>query len=91
MSPDWLPMTPDFAQFLAETPEAERVGLVFNLDHRRGKLARPRGVEPIGLGKVSVIVCKIGKKAGVVVNKADGKFASADDLRRAFGQDGRSG
>ena len=29
--------------------------------------------------------CPIGKKAGVVVNKADGKFASAHDLRRAFG------
>jgi len=27
----------------------------------------------------------IGKKAGVVVNKAEGKFASAHDLRRSFG------
>jgi len=31
------------------------------------------------------IVVKVGKKAGVVVNKADGKFGSAHDLRRAFG------
>jgi integrase len=31
------------------------------------------------------MVAKIGKKAGVIVNKADGKFASAHDLRRAFG------
>jgi integrase len=30
-------------------------------------------------------VSAIGEKAGVVVNKPDGKFASAHDLRRAFG------
>jgi hypothetical protein len=39
---------------------------------------------PVG-GGLSEVICKIGKKAGVVVNKADGKFASAHDLRRAFG------
>ena len=64
--------------FLAETPEAERVGRVF-------KLSRERGGEPIGAGKVGAMIAKIGKKAGVVGNKADGKFASAHDLRRAFG------
>ena len=73
-----LPMTPDFAHFLAETPETERVGRVF-------KLSRERGGEPIGPGKVGAMIAAIGKKAGVVVNKADGKFASAHDLRRAFG------
>ena len=73
-----LPMTPDFAQFLAETPEAERYGRVF-------KLTRTQTKQPIGSGKVGVVVAKIGQKAGVVVNKADGKFASAHDLRRAFG------
>ncbi len=31
------------------------------------------------------IVTTLGKKAGVVVNKEAGKFASAHDLRRAFG------
>ena len=31
------------------------------------------------------MISRIGKKAGVVVNKADGKFASAHDLRRSFG------
>jgi integrase len=73
-----LPMTPDFAQMLLQTPEAERVGPVFNLiDQRHG-----RRLEPHRIGE---IVVKIGKKAGVVVNKADGKFASAHDLRRAFG------
>ena len=30
---------------------------------------------------------KIGKAAGVIVNKAEGKFASAHDLRRTFGQE----
>ena len=39
----------------------------------------------MGPGKVGATVATIGKKAGVVVNKADGKFASAHDLRRAFG------
>jgi integrase len=71
-------MTPDFAQLLLQTPEAERVGPVFNLcDQRHGRRLEPH--------RVGEIVVKIGKKAGVVVNKADGKFASAHDLRRAFG------
>jgi len=73
-----LPMTPDFAQFLTETPEAHRSGQVF-------KLARERGGNPIGVGRAGANIAAIGKKAGVVVNKADGKFASAHDLRRAFG------
>ena len=35
--------------------------------------------------RVCAVVSDIGKKAGVVVNKADGKFASAHDPRRSFG------
>ena len=73
-----LPMTPDLAQFLAETPQGERAGKVFNLTDQRFC----RRLEPHRVGE---IIVKIGKKAGVVVNKADGKFASAHDLRRAFG------
>lgn len=73
-----VPATPGFAQFLAETPEAERVGLVF-------KLPRARGGEPMGAGKVGACLVAIGEKAGVVVDKAAGRFASAHDLRRAFG------
>lgn len=42
-------------------------------------------VRPSRLHRVGEIVVNIDKKAGVVVNKADGKFASAHDLRRAFG------
>ena len=33
----------------------------------------------------SKIVCAIGEKAGVIVNREQEKFASAHDLRRAFG------
>ncbi|MEN6368059.1 MAG: tyrosine-type recombinase/integrase [Thermoguttaceae bacterium] len=73
-----LPMTPDFAQWLLQTPEAERHGRVFKLDGlQTGK--------PITAKRVCRLVAKVGRKAGVVVNKADGKYASAHDLRRAFG------
>ena len=32
------------------------------------------------LKRVSRLLSKIGKRAGVIVNKADGKYASAHDL-----------
>ena len=35
---------------------------------------------------VSDVIVRVGKKAGVKVNHDTGKRASADDLRRAFGQ-----
>ncbi len=74
-----LPMTPDFCQWLKATfPEAEREGRVFKLDGLQT-------AKPITPKRVIKIVSNIGKKAGVVVNKADGKFATAHDLRRAFG------
>jgi integrase len=34
---------------------------------------------------VSRVVSEIGERAGVVVNKDQGKFASCHDLRRSFG------
>ena len=70
-------MTPDFAQFLAVTPTAERIGPVFKVD----SLVTRRPMRPRDVGRV---VSLIGQRAGVVVNKADQKFASAHDLRRAF-------
>jgi len=73
-----LPMTPDFAQWLTQTPAAARVGRVF-------KLARERGGEPMGPGKVGYMVSEIGRTALVLVDKATDKFASAHDLRRSFG------
>ena len=67
-----LPMTPDFAEWLLSTfPEGEREGLVFKMGVKRNEAGS--------------IVSAIGKKAGVVTNKATNKRGSAHDLRRAFG------
>ena len=73
-----LPMTPDFAELLAEIPDSERTGQVFkvyglNTGHQMTSARAGR------------IISKIGRRAGVVVNKAEGKYASAHDLRRSFG------
>jgi integrase len=68
-----LPITPDFAEVLMATPAAERCGEVFAV------------AEGFGLDRVSRMIAKIGEKANVVVNKEQKKFASAHDLRRAFG------
>lgn len=73
-----LPMTPDFADFLLRTPQADRRGLVLPI---RGLLTG----EPMTSGRVGRIVGRIGRRAGVIVNEAEGKFATAHDLRRAFG------
>ena len=81
-----LPIAPEFALFLAETPEAERTGPVFKLTgRRRGQPGRPLP------HRVSEIVSEIGEKAGVRVyvdpkDPARVKYASAHDLRRAFGE-----
>ena len=73
-----LPMTPDFAEWILQVPEDERKGRVFRLE-------RLDIEAPMSCKRVGRIVSKIGKKAGVVVNKAEGKYGSAHDLRRAFG------
>ena len=81
-----LPIAPEFALFLAETPEAERMGPVFKLTgRRRGQPGRPLP------HRVSEIVSEIGEKAAVRVyvdpkNPGKVKYASAHDLRRAFGE-----
>jgi integrase len=73
-----LPIPPDFCEFLLQTPPQQRTGAVFLLySYTTGK--------PLSAPNVSRVVSAIGKKAGVVVNKAEGKFASAHDLRRCFG------
>ena len=69
-----LPLTPDFAEWLLLTPDDERSGRVFGL----AKLGRR-------LDCISKTITQIGKQARVVVNKEQDKFASAHDLRRAFG------
>lgn len=73
-----LPITPDFAEFLLQTSEAERKGPVF-------KLHGLQTDKPMTPKRVSRIVSAIGEKALVVVNKAEAKHASAHDLRRSFG------
>lgn len=74
-----LPITPDFARWLNQTPALDRHGYIFNpLGERRGRASEE------AFGKV---ISKIGEAAGVKV-ASDGKrtkYASAHDLRRAFG------
>jgi integrase len=76
-----LPMAPEFALMLQEMPESERTGPVFRLTGRQGRY---------GGNQVSKIVSEIGRTAAVKVytNPKDPskvKYASAHDLRRAFG------
>jgi len=73
-----LPLTPDFAEFLFNTARKQTTGHVFKLHG----LYTDKQMTP---GRVGRIVSDIGEKAGVVVNKAEGKYASAHDLRRSFG------
>lgn len=80
-----LPMAPEFALLLAETPPEERMGPVFSISGTRIKDQRPKS------RRVSEIVSAIGKKAGVVVHvdptdPTKVKYASAHDFRRAFGE-----
>jgi integrase len=88
-----LPITPNFAEFLLETPEAERHGLVFGIE---GKVPG----KPLSTKRASGYISKIGAKARVVVDANDCRVkidpetgeeisvprcATAHDLRRAFG------
>ena len=88
-----LPITPDFAEFLLETPEDERHGLVFDIE---GKVPG----KPLSTKRTSNYISAIGKRAGVVVDANDCRVkidpktgeeisvprcATAHDLRRAFG------
>lgn len=63
-----LPMTPYFAELIQRTSEGERVGRVFILIDQGTDLS----LEPHRIGE---IVGKIGRKAKVVTNKSDGKYA----------------
>ena len=72
-----LPMTPDFAEFLLQTPEGQRHGRVFRLNEVETGT-------PITAHSVGQLVTKIGEKARIIVNAVEGKTASAHDLRRTF-------
>lgn len=68
-----LPMAPEFAQMLQDAPESTRHGRVFDSSSRC-------------LEVVSAAISAIGEAAGVVVDAKSGKYASAHDLRRSFGE-----
>lgn len=63
------PMTPDMHRWLSRTPKAARVGLVAPL--------------PVLANEASRVISGIGKACGIAVNET--KYASAHDIRRAFG------
>lgn len=73
-----MPMTPDFAEFLLQTPQRRRTGPVFPLPKMKGA-GQPAN------SHVSRLVSEIGRAAGIVVDARTGKHASAHDLRRSFG------
>lgn len=72
-----LPLTPDFAEFLLQTPEGQRHGRVFKLNEVETGI-------PITGHSTGQLVAKIGEAARIVVNAVEGKTASAHDLRRTF-------
>ncbi|HEX4147698.1 MAG TPA: site-specific integrase, partial [Pirellulales bacterium] len=79
-----VPMAPEFADELLNVPVEERVGLVFNpaaLDGSGRRASQSRACRTIA---------DIGEAAGVKVHfeprTQHVKFASAHDLRRAFGE-----
>ena len=49
------------------------------------KLTGGRPDAGMSLKRICRVISAIGKKAGVIVNKTTGKYASAHDLRRSFG------
>jgi integrase len=73
------PVTPDFAELLRSVPENQRSGFVFNPLLHRGQSRRRNSV--------SDLIRKLGESAQIKVDqKADLPiWASAHDLRRAFG------
>ncbi len=95
------PMAPEFARFLLRVPEARRRGRVFRLRGVVGSRPQgggPGGAADVrGVHWVGKIVSRIGQRAAVKVDERqkpgpDGKprkvvkWASAHDLRRAFGE-----
>lgn len=73
------PIAPEFWRFLEKQwTDTDRQGRVF-------RLTSPKGNPVRNLQVVSAYISAIGKNAGVVVDAAKGKFASAHDLRRSFG------
>lgn len=81
-----MPMAPEFAQMLEAVPKSQRRGRVFKPLPTRNQKASTSGT--VNLDWRKKIIAKLGKKANVVLKEyADGRpsFASAHDLRKAFG------
>ena len=73
-----LPMTPDFAEFLLKAPRNQRTGFVFNLKGIRTG-------QQMTSARAGRVISDVGELTEVMVNKAEGKFATAHDLHRSFG------
>lgn len=73
-----VPLAPEAVSLLE--PFQQEEGFVFEPLRRRGPGAMARHTEKIGK-----LISQIGAAAGVIVDHATGKTASAHDLRRAFG------
>lgn len=79
-----LPLAPEFAKFLLDTPPGARHGFVFN---PRPLRADKQGTR-LGSQQVQRVIGIIGRLANVKVSEKPGgkvKWASAHDLRRSFG------
>ena len=75
------PVTPDFAEFLSSVPVDRRTGFVFNMLHKRLQVTRL-------MDTVSKQISDLGELAKVKVDQKGGTsfYATAHDLRRAFGK-----
>ena len=75
------PVTPDFAVFLQAVPIDQRTGFVFNMLHQRLQVTRR-------IDTASKQIADLGRLANVKVDQQGDKasYATAHDLRRAFGQ-----
>lgn len=78
-----LPIAPEFVEFLRETSCERRTGFVFHPTSRNGR-------QRVGRHVAIKIISAIGRAAGVKVHESPKtgklKYASAHDLRRAFGE-----
>lgn len=77
-----LPMTPDFAELLLSVPQQNRRHHVFDVRTKPPRIWMTGDHRPTA-NHVGRVISELGELAGVKVNEE--KFASAHDLRRAFG------
>lgn len=73
-----MPITEDFARWLARTPVEERTGKIFRPLGQDGQVITNET-------NLSRTITEFGEAAKIIVNSKSGKFASAQDLRRTYG------